>query len=206
MKTKIAVRLGASFIIAFFAIGSWLTSGALNLEPMKYLSGTIFLTTVLFSIWDIWVWRLPLAQMIPGVPLCLRGTWSGRLESSWVDPSGQGVASKDSFLVVRQTSSLVHVTLLTGESKSESSLAGVTKTEGLSVLHYLYFNRPKMRHEEVSRMHHGSTTLEVSGNPARRLVGRYWTDRDTRGELDFARHTKKIADDYEEATSLFSSE
>lgn len=203
MKTNIGIRVGASVLIAVLAVVSWVTSGVLNLEPLKYLSGAVFVATALFTLWDLWLWRLAWLQLIPGVPLCVRGTWKGTLESSWVDASGQKIAPKDAYLVVRQTYSVVHVTLLTNESKSESSLSGVTKTEGLSVLHYLFFNKPKMKHEAVSRMHHGSTTLEVSGKPARRLTGRYWTDRDTRGELDFNAHNKKIADDFEEAASLF---
>lgn len=203
MKTNIGIRVGASVLIAVLAVVSWVTSGVLNLEPLKYLSGAVFVATALFTLWDLWLWRLAWLQLIPGVPLCVRGTWKGILESSWIDASGQKIAPKDAYLVVRQTYSVVHVTLLTNESKSESSLSGVTKTEGLTVLHYLFFNKPKMKHEAVSRMHHGSTTLEVSGKPSRRLTGRYWTDRDTRGELDFNAHKKKIADDFEEAASLF---
>lgn len=203
MKSKILLRIGASLVVAIFAVSSWITSGVLNLEPLRYVSGAVLVGAALFTLWDLWLWRLKWFQLIPGVPLCVRGTWKGTLESSWMDASGEKVTPKDAYLVVRQTSSLVHVTLLTNESKSESSLSGVTKSEGLSVLHYLFFNKPKMKHETVSRMHHGSTTLEASGKPARRLAGRYWTDRDTRGELDFIERNKKIADDFEEAASLF---
>lgn len=202
-NSSLGIRIGASVLLAILAVASWITSGALNLEPAKYLSGAVFLATAIFTLWDLWLWRLPWLQLIPGVPLSVRGTWKGTLESSWIDASGQQIAPKDAYLVVRQTFGQVHVTLLTDESKSESSLAGVTKTDGLSVLHYLFFNKPKMKHETISRMHYGSTTLEISGKPARRLTGRYWTDRDTRGELDFNEHDKKIADDYEEAVSLF---
>lgn len=60
-----------------------------------------------------------------------------------------------------------------------------------------------MRHEEISRMHHGSAAMEISGQPARRIKGRYWTDRGTKGELNFSSHNKKVADDFEEAVSLF---
>lgn len=159
MNAKIAMRLGAALLVALFAIGSWITSGALNLEPLKYVSGAVFVGAALYTFWDLWLWRFPWLQLIPGVPLCVRGTWKGTLESSWIDMGGEKVSPKDAYLVVRQTYSLVHVTLLTNESKSESSLSEVLKTEGLSVLHYLFFNKPKMKHETVSRMHHGSTTL-----------------------------------------------
>lgn len=162
-NSSLGIRIGASVLLAVLAIASWITSGVLNLEPAKYLSGAVFVATAVFTLWDLWLWRLPWLQLIPGVPLSVRGTWKGILESTWVAASGQQIAPKDAYLVVRQTFGQVHVTLLTNESKSESSLAGVTKTDGLSVLHYLFFNKPKMKHETISRMHHGSTTLEISG-------------------------------------------
>ncbi len=54
-------------------------------------------------------------------------------------------------------------------------------------------------------MHHGSTVLDIVGNPAKRLSGRYWTDRDSRGELAFTERSKKIADDYLDAAELFGN-
>lgn len=198
------MRLGAFVLIVILAATSWINSGALDLTAAKYLSATVLIATVLFALWDLLLWRSRWAQLIPNVPLCVRGTWKGTLESSWEDSAGQRIAPKEAYLVVRQTSDQINVTLLTNESRSESSLAAVSKSEGQSILHYLFFNKPKMKHESISRMHHGSTMLDISGKPARRLAGRYWTDRDTRGELDLDRRSPKIADDFEEAVSLFS--
>lgn len=199
-----AIRMGATALIAFLALGSWVTSGELDLGPLKYLSGAVFIATLLFTAWDLWLWRTPWCQKIPSVPVSLRGTWKGTLESSWIDPSGSTIAPKVVYLVVRQTATLVNVTLLSSESKSVSSLAGITTSDGSSSLHYMFFNKPKMKYDDISRMHHGSTTMDISGRPARRVTGRYWTDRDTRGELDLNAKHKKIADDFEQAVSLFS--
>ncbi|WP_196810960.1 hypothetical protein [Arthrobacter sp. 35W] len=203
MRTQIALRIGAILLFAFLALGSWFTSGALNIEPLRYVSAVVFVGTILFGVWDLWLWRLPWVQMIPSVPVSVRGTWKGTLESHWIGPDGVPVEGKVAFLVVRQTATLVHVSFLSDESASYSSLAGICKSDGLSVLHYLYLNRPGMKFEDRSRMHHGSTTLEISGKPARRLNGRYWTDRDSRGELDLQEHRKRLADDYNEARALF---
>jgi hypothetical protein len=60
-----------------------------------------------------------------------------------------------------------------------------------------------MRVEHRSRMHHGSTVLDISGRPVRRLRGRYWTDRDSKGELEFTERSNKLADDFGEAAALF---
>jgi hypothetical protein len=54
-------------------------------------------------------------------------------------------------------------------------------------------------------MHNGSAFLEVSGRPANRLRGRYWTDRDTRGEFYFDQRRAAIAEDFEEATRIFQA-
>lgn len=126
------------------------------------------------------------------------------MTSLWIDPNtGKGIEPKTAYIVVRQTASLVSVKLLTDESMSSSTLAAVSVPDGTAVLDYLYLNRPKTRVEHRSRMHHGSTVLDIVGNPAKRLDGRYWTDRDSRGELSFADRSKKIADDYLDAVELF---
>jgi len=68
---------------------------------------------------------------------------------------------------------------------------------------YMYVNRPDSRVEHRSRMHHGSTSLDIVGRPATRLRGRYWTDRDTKGELEFGVRSSKVIDGYAEARKLF---
>lgn len=142
-----------------------------------------------------------------GIPRSLRGTWKGTLTSFWVDPvTGNNPPPKTVYLVVQQTASLVSVKLLTNESKSGSDLAKVSEVYGSFLLTYLYLNKPDMSVEHRSRIHHGSTVFDVSGNPARRLKGRYWTDRDSKGELDFTeRNKKKLADDYAEAAEVFGT-
>jgi hypothetical protein len=79
----------------------------------------------------------------------------------------------------------------------------VTAIDGAVELTYLYLNRPDANVEHRSRMHHGSTALDISGSPAKRLKGRYWTDRDSKGELDFTECNKQLVDDFDEATALF---
>ncbi|RNL62703.1 hypothetical protein EFK50_13200 [Nocardioides marmoriginsengisoli] len=186
--------------------GTWVTSGRLEIGWLRFFSAGVFIATVVLSAWDLWLWRLPWFQRIPGVPRSVRGTWEGVLTSFWVDPgTGVKVLEKAAFLVVRQTASSVSVRLITDESQSRSSLASVSVPDGSAVLDYLYLNRPKSSVEHRSRMHHGSTVLDISGCPARRLEGRYWTDRDSRGELVFTKRSRRIADDFEEARELFTA-
>lgn len=207
MNRKILIRVSAFIVVGVLTAGIWIQSGEVDIAWIRYLSAGIFLATVLISVWDLWLWRIPLIQRIPRVPRNIRGTWKGDLQSLWVDPTtGSRPIAKCAYIAIRQTSSIISVRLFTDESQSQSSLADLTVDDGISALEYMYLNKPKIHLEDRSRMHHGSTVLQVTGNPAKRLEGRYWTDRDTRGSLQFQERVRKIADDYLDAQEIYDQD
>jgi hypothetical protein len=205
MKRSITIRLVAAVVVIVLAAGTWITSGKVDTGWMRYFSAAVLIATLILAAWDLWLWRLGLVQRIPGVPRCVRGTWQGTLTSFWIDPAtGTSPQPKTVYLVVHQTATLVTVKLFTNESRSTSTLAAVSAVDSAWTLAYLYLNRPDMHAEPHSRMHHGSTVFDVSGRPAMRLTGRYWTDRDSKGQLEFTRHQHKLADDFLEAATYFA--
>ena len=113
----------------------------------------------------------------------------------------EGSGERDVYLVARQTSGSVNIRLLTPESESVSSLAQIDRDASLS---YAYMNYPRASAPKTSHIHRGAAILRLSGMPVSALRGRYWTDRDTRGELEFERRVSTLADDYEIAQKLFS--
>ena len=204
MKRTITIRVIVAVVVVVFVIGTWAQTGRPDLAALKFFSAAVLASTAIFNLWDFWLWRLPLVQRIPGVPRSIRGTWKGTLTSLWVDPAtGKSPQPKTAYLVVRQTGSLVIVKLLTDESRSTSALANVSEVDGSFLLTYLYLNKPDMRVEHRSRIHHGSAVFDISGCPAKRLKGRYWTDRDSKGELEFVERSDRLADDFTEAGGLF---
>jgi hypothetical protein len=204
MKQSIVTRVIVAIVIVVFVAGTWVQSGQFDLGWLKFFSAAVLVATVTLTIWDLWLWKTRLAQLVPGAPRYIVGTWQGTLTSFWVNPStGMRPAPKTAYLVVRQTATLVSIKLLTDESRSSSTLAAISTVDGTSELTYLYLNRPDARFEDRSHMHHGSTALVLSGQPVHRLRGRYWTDRDTKGELDFTLRNRKIVDDFDEAGNLF---
>lgn len=205
MKRTITIRVVVAVVVVVFGAGTWLTGGRPDLGWVRFFSAAVLLATLVLALWDFWLWRLPLVQRIPGVPRSVRGTWRGTLTSFWIDPAtGRTPPPKTVYLVARQTATLVTVKLLTDESRSTSSLANVSVVDGVAMLSYVYLNRPDMRVEERSRMHHGSTVLDISGRPAERLAGRYWTDRDSKGELEFTHRHNGLADDFQQASGYFA--
>jgi hypothetical protein len=201
------IQVVAAIVILVLTGGIWVTGGGLQYQSLRFYSAAVFLATLALGTWDRYVWHLKVIQRLKLVPRDLRGTWSGTLTSFWEDPETKTTGpAKPAYLVVRQTATTVAVAMFTEESRSSSSLGEVTTVNGQTTLDYIYLNRPDSHLEHKSRMHRGSVALDVSGIPAARLRGRYWTDRDSRGELDFARRVGTVADDYDTAVRLFPKE
>lgn len=206
MKHRVFAQFVAGVVVLVFAVGIWSTGGQVDLGWLRFYSAAVLVATALLFLWEKVLWKLPLTQRMRYSPRDVSGTWKGTLTSLWEDPlTDETPAPKPAYLVIRQTASAVKVILLTDESRSVSSLGAVSGGDGIASLDYMYRNRPESKFEHRSRMHHGSTSLDITGLPPTRLKGRYWTDRDSKGELDFNEHHKHAAEDFEEAASLFES-
>lgn len=203
MISRVYVQVIAALVVAVFAAGIWLSGDAVRVEWLRFYSIAVVVALIAIAAWVYILWRLPPSQRLPKVPRDITGTWKGCLRSLWRDPQGRQIGEKTAYLVVRQSVGSISTVLLTDESRSDSSLATVSVDGATQSLDYLYLNRPSSRHDERSRMHHGSASLDIVGNPAIRLTGRYWTDRDSRGELIFRERATGLADDYEAAEALF---
>lgn len=205
MSRRTSTQVVAAVVVGVFAVGLWASGTAVEASWLRYYSAAVLAAVGVLTAWERWLWRLSFLQRFDFVPAKVFGTWKGTLTSAWIDPAtGMPPDPKSVYLVVRQTFSSVSAMLLTNESRSRSTLGRVTSADGVSSFDYMYLNRPDNAVEHRSRMHHGSTSLDVTGSPATRLRGRYWTDRDSRGELDFREHVGVLAGDFSEAERLFA--
>ena len=200
-RVELLQALGALVVVGF-AIGIWAAEGSPTW--LRGYSAAVVVAILVFALWEYALWRTPLMQRLPRVARCIEGTWAGTVTPLWTDPATERrPLEKRVFLVVRQTASRVNVVLLTQESTSRSSIARLSQDElGLS-LSYMYANRPESRVAHRSTMHIGSAFVEIFGTPVARMRGRYWTDGNTRGELDLPERRTRAASSFREATELF---
>lgn len=204
MKQRTFVQIVASIVVLVFAIGIWSTGGQVDVTWLRFFSAAVTAAVGVLWLWDRVLWKLPLAQRLRGAPRDISGTWRGILTSLWEDSSSGAIPDpKMVYLVVRQTASTVAVILFTDQSRSVSSLSVVSTGDGTASLDYLYVGTPDSRFEDRSRVHRGSASLSITGLRPTRLRGRYWTDRESRGELDFTARKGHKAEDYDEAARLF---
>lgn len=170
-------------------------------HPFSTVVGVVLLLLVVFDLWA-WRWRLLHGWFVPRPDL--RGTWRVELRSNWKNPAtNQPVGPIVAYLVVRQTYSTISARMLTAESASELVAAEISKaSDGTYCFAAVYRNEPKLSVRDRSPIHFGAFVLGVQGDPAKDLVGHYWTDRDSRGELTtLARHAT-IAASFREAAEL----
>ena len=206
MKNRVMIQVVVTVVVSVFGIGIWSIGGHPQFAWLRFFSVAVLVATAVLWLWDRVLWKTTLAQKFSATPRDVSGTWRGTLESSWINPeTGKKQRPKAAYLVIRQTASSVSVILLTDESKSVSSLGTVSGAAGVRSLDYMYLNKPQVKVEDRSRMHHGSTSLDISGDPPTRLRGRYWTDRDTKGELDFFARDKRRVESFDEAAAVFPS-
>jgi hypothetical protein len=205
MPQRTWIRITAGVVVGVFALGLWTSGVAVEADWLRYFSLAVLAATILFAVWDKWGWRYRPFRHAQSVPPVLHGTWKGVLTTLWQDPnSGARPGAKPAYLVVRQTASSVHVTLLTESVHSSSSLANIQRAAGGAALTYVYLATPGALVSTGNPMHHGAAMLHITGSPATRLRGRYWTDRDSSGELDFTEHVNGLADDVDDAATRFT--
>ena len=72
MKRTITIRVVVAVVVIVFVIGTWMQNGQPNLGALKFFSAAVLVSTIVFNLWDFWLWRISLIQRIPGVPRSIR--------------------------------------------------------------------------------------------------------------------------------------
>lgn len=123
----------------------------------------------------------------------------------WREPTSQEViAPITAYLVARQTFSTLSLRMLTSESSSELVTAEISKArDGTYRLVGVYRNEPKLSVRDRSPIHYGALVLEVQRDPVTNLVGYYWTDRNSRGELTTTGHISAVHANFDCALGAF---
>ena len=95
-------------------------------------------------------------------------------------------------MVVRQTLTSLTLRLLTAESSSMTVATSIVREpDGAMALAAVYRADPRLPVRDRSTIHNGAFFLGISVDPVRELVGHYWTDRGSSGELRL--HNRKAA-------------
>ncbi len=198
-KTQVFIIASLSIILAWGIEGiSEIVQGVPTTE-LKFISLVAMtissiLTVIVSAIWRrVWQ-RFPVIGRLTFPDLT--GTWEGHIVSTWIDPeTGHTKPPIPIKIWVRQSIFKTTIKLQTGESKSYSTrcLLESDHDAGRFRFWYSYSNKPKAEFSYRSTLHEGVSWLEldIDTNP-NRLVGYYYTDRKTSGDIDVIRTLNTI--------------
>lgn len=165
----------AILLFAIRCIISWqnLISNATLYELFGYASEAISISVLFTCLYEKVLWRINPFEKTPK----LSNHYTGILKSNYDN------LERSASLIVKQTLLSVHVTLITGESKSKSFMASIDDVLGETQLTYCYINTPKAEYRHRSEIHYGTAILSVVDTKT--LEGQYYTDRSTKGDMLF---------------------
>lgn len=176
-KTKLISICAWGSIVLFVlrCVISWkdIIEGVSAYDIFGYASEAISISILFTGLYEKSLWRINPFEKTPK----LAKRYNGTLKSDY-DKS-----ERRATLEIRQTLTLIHITLITDESKSRSLSASIDEILGEVQLTYCYLNTPKSEYRERSEIHYGTATLSITGSKT--LEGQYYTDRKTRGDMTF---------------------
>jgi len=183
MNPKVRISIGIAALVGL--VLAILAGQGLSQIPFRVFSIAGMLATLVFTLWERFIWKWKAVRYFTGVPL-IAGTWRGELISSYIRPDGTPVAPILTALHISQTASKVTATLFTGESESFSEHAKlIHDPDGRWRLSWQYVNTPRPGVRDRSERHRGAAEAFIGSQPGEGLEGSYFTDRRTDGELHF---------------------
>jgi hypothetical protein len=182
-----AVRIATTVLsVAYAAVlaGAGVHLQTTAKQVVAYLPTAIGLGLVGF---DKTAWRWPGIHRFTGRPR-IDGTWRATVtpnpDSKISDGGNWGPI--DAAAIIAQTYWTLHVTLMTAESSSDSTVAtlrNIGASTSRNRLTYAYLNEPRQEHRPRSNPHGGAATLDMTGRTPDQMTGVYWTDRLTAGDM-----------------------
>lgn len=187
-----------------WAVGLTIDGVAVDIGWGRWFTAAVGIAVLALLAFDRWAWaQWPVSRIVSRPDL--RGTWKGEIRSGWTDASGESPPPIKAFLVIRQTFSIISIRAITKESSSDSLVAVLQATaSGEHHMTYTYMNVPELLIQDRSRIHHGTASLDIHDAPGGIVLrGSYWTDRDTKGQMEFTNRKKRRYTDFASAAVAF---
>lgn len=143
---------------------------------------TLTLFSVLYLLWDRYLWRAPIISQFTDPP-DLEGTWTAEIESDFDQlklrqySTDGGTDSESPKFVIKQSWTKISVTGYFVDSTSVSTTASFIEDHSDPVLRITYRNTPSANSPQAMTMHSGTNDLRYSvSDGCEYLIGKYYTD------------------------------
>lgn len=174
----------------------------LNLSKIKdffsLIPKVVSIDLLIVAVFAKWCWRFKIFRgwlvQFPD----LSGTWIGFIHSDWKNPStGEKPPPIPVMLTVNQSFFHVSCVMRTSEMESCSYSEGflIDTDRQIKNIAYSYASKPRISLRERSIPHDGTAVFQIIENPKLKLIGRYWTERLTKGEIILEYYSRELLED-----------
>ena len=196
----------ASIALAFILILFWRVllsfkgiEPGINLNAIKEIPSAAFWLSLVAWFFSECAWRSIIFRKWLVLVPDLNGTWKGSLQSDWMNPKTEAPPRPiGAYMVIRQSLFSISCVQITAESKSwsRSSAISMDSKNQRKSLDFIYSNEPEVLLGSQSADHEGACSLEIIDGDTRKLKGKYWTLRNTKGSMEFTFETKKARQEF----------
>lgn len=164
------------------------------MRPIPNVVTVDLLLVGFFMKWG-WSWKRLQGWLVPFPDL--NGTWQGQIQTNWKDAEGKTPGPIAVILTIKQTFAHVSCVMRTSEMESHSYAEGfcIDKERQLRQLCYSFTSKPKGGLRDRSTPHDGTILFNIIGTPVNKLVGEYWTQRQTTGSVSLTFRTKDLLEE-----------
>ena len=183
------LHIGAIVLVAVFIISAiaWVRDDYFLYGPLGYITFLIAGVSIAVAIFNFWLWRVRWLQGWFVKRPHLWGKWDILISPEGTDPAtGEKFVPVMAEFRVRQTYGALYVHMIAPQSTGDLLSAElIHKEDGGCRLVGVFRNEPKFSERPSLEIHHGAFLLDIEGPPnsPSGMIGHYWTDRGTSGEM-----------------------
>lgn len=201
LKSSVYLLVGIS-AAAWFSLAYF---NGLDLSKVKNFFGLIpkvvSIDLLVVAAFVKWGWKLKIFRgwLVPFPNL--NGSWVGFIHSDWKNPeTGEKPPPIPVMLTINQSFFHISCMMCTSEMESSSYSEGflLEPERQIKNLAYSYASKPRLSLNERSIPHDGTAVFKIIENPKQKLVGRYWTERLTKGEIVLEYRSKELLEELPE--------
>jgi hypothetical protein len=187
----VGVSAAAWFLLAYLS--------QLDLSKVKDFFGlvpkVVSIDLLVIAVFVKWGWKFKIFRgwLVPFPNI--NGTWVGFIYSDWKDPEAGGKPPPiPVMLTVNQSFFHISCVMRTSEMESSSYSEGflIDSDRQIKKVAYSYASKPRLSLNERSVSHDGTAVFQIIEKPKQKLIGRYWTERLTKGEIVLEHHSEEL--------------
>lgn len=202
IKSAISLLVGIS-VVAFIALAHFNNLDLSRVENLLELSPKVIsIDALVVTVFTKWGWKLKLFRgwLVPFPNLS--GSWLGHIHSDWKNPKTDLKPPPiPIMLTVNQSFFKISCIMRTSEMKSSSYSEGflIDDDRQIKSIAYSYISKPRLSLSDRSMAHDGTAVFEIIEKPKKKIVGRYWTERLTKGEIVLEHYSTKLVEEMPES-------